>query len=301
MIISQAKNIALKKYSHDYPDLQHIKFCVLSLGSEGREEQLLRTDQDNAIIYEDVQEYLKEKAQEYFLKIGSEIVEILIKCGISPCPGDIMASNPKWVQPLSVWEEYFSDWILKPTEQALLNASIFFDFRPVAGHFSLSEQLTEHIYQEVSKKHFFLNFLAKNAYLNPAPLGFFKGFIVEKSGEHRDQFDIKARAMMPLADLARLLTLSHGLVKINNTFKRYEKLAELEPNHIELFIQAGKAYEILMRMRALEGLQQGTNGRYLNPESLGKLQKQLLRNTFSPISELQEIVKIRFQLDYFAK
>ena len=301
VIISQAKNIALKKYSHDYPDLQHIKFCFLSLGSEGREEQLLRTDQDNAIIYEDVQEDLKEKAKEYFLKIGSEIVEILIKCGISPCPGDIMASNPKWVQPLSVWEEYFSDWILKPTEQALLNASIFFDFRPVAGHFSLSEQLTEHIYQEVSKKHFFLNFLAKNAYLNPAPLGFFKGFIVEKSGEHRDQFDIKARAMMPLADLARLLTLSHGLVKINNTFKRFEKLAELEPNHKELFIQAGKAYEILMRMRVLEGLQQETNGRYINPESLGKLQKQLLRNTFSPISELQEIVKIRFQLDYFAK
>ena len=301
VIISQAKNIALKKYSHDYPELQHIKFCFLSLGSEGREEQLLRTDQDNAIIYEDVQEDLKEKAKEYFLKIGSEIVEILIKCGISPCPGDIMASNPKWVQPLSVWEEYFSDWILKPTEQALLNASIFFDFRPVAGHFSLSEQLTEHIYQEVGKKHFFLNFLAKNAYLNPAPLGFFKGFIVEKSGEHRDQFDIKARAMMPLADLARLLTLSHGLVKINNTFKRFEKLAELEPNHKELFIQAGKAYEILMRMRALEGLQHGTNGRYINPESLGKLQKQLLRNTFSPISELQEIVKIRFQLDYFAK
>ncbi|MBN3581179.1 cyclic nucleotide-binding domain-containing protein [Algoriphagus aestuarii] len=301
VMISQAKIIAVKKHSKNYSDLQEIKFCFLSLGSEGREEQLLRTDQDNALIYADVPKKLEEKAKEYFLKLGTEIVEILIQCGISPCPGDMMTSNPKWVQPLSVWKEYFSEWILRPTEQALLHASIFFDFRPVAGHFSLSEQLAEHIYLEVHKKQVFLNFLAKNAYLNPAPLGFFKGFIVEKSGEHRDQFDIKSRAMMPLADLARLLTLSHGLVKINNTFKRFEKLAELEPLYSELFIQAGKAYEILMRMRALEGLHHGTNGRYIQPENLGKLQKRLLRNTFSPISELQEIVKIRFQLDYFTK
>jgi len=301
VIIAQANVIAHQKHAADYPEFIDVRFCFLSLGSEGREEQLLRTDQDNAIIYEDVSDDLKDKAVEYFLKIGSEIVEVLIKCGISSCPGDIMASNPKWVQPLSKWKEYFSDWILKPTEEALLHASIFFDFRPIVGSKILAEELTEHIYSEVTKKHFFFNFLAKNAYMNPAPLGFFKGFIMEKSGEHRDQFDIKARAMMPLADLARLLIFSHGTVKINNTFKRFEKLAELEPVNQELFTQAGKAYEILMRMRALEGLQNGNNGRYIDPEKLGKLQKKLLKNTFSPIAELQEIVRVRFQLDYFLK
>ncbi|WP_296704354.1 DUF294 nucleotidyltransferase-like domain-containing protein [Algoriphagus sp.] len=301
VILTQANIIAQKKHAADYPELEKVKYCFLSLGSEGRQEQLLRTDQDNAILYDDVPDHLKDKANEYFLKIGSEIVEVLIHCGVSPCPGDIMASNPKWVQPLSKWKEYFSDWILKPTEEALLNSSIFFDYRPIAGSKLLADLLTEHIYEEIGKKHFFLNFLAKNAYMNPAPLGFFKGFVVEKSGEHRDQFDIKARAMMPLADLARLLIFSHGVIKINNTFKRFEKLAELEPVYQDLFIQAGKAYEILMRMRALEGLQQGNNGRYIDPEKLGKLQKQLLKNTFSPISELQEIVRVRFQLDYFLK
>lgn len=301
VIIAQANVIAHKKHFADYPELEKVKFCFLSLGSEGREEQLLRTDQDNAIIFEDVPDDLKEKAAEYFLKIGSEIVEVLINCGVYSCPGDIMASNPKWVQPLSKWKEYFSGWILEPTEEALLHSSIFFDFRPIAGSNLLAEQITEHIYAEVGKKHFFLNFLAKNAYMNPAPLGFFKGFMVEKSGEHKDQFDIKARAMMPLADLARLLIFSHGVVKINNTFKRFEKLAELEPVNKELFIQAGKAYEILMRMKALEGLHHGNNGRYIDPEKLGKLQKQLLKNTFSPISELQEMVRVRFQLDYFLK
>jgi CBS domain-containing protein len=301
VIITQATVIATKKHSPDYPEFEKVRFCFLSLGSEGREEQLLRTDQDNAIIYDDVSDNQKDKAFEYFHKIGSEIVEVLINCGISSCPGDIMASNPKWVKPLSIWKEYFSDWILKPTEEALLNATIFFDFRPITGSKMLAEMLTDHIYAEVGKKHFFLNFLAKNAYMKPAPLGFFKGFMVEKSGEHRDEFDIKARAMMPLADLARLLIFSHGVVKINNTFKRFEKLAELEPVNQELFIQAGKAYEILMRMRALEGLKHGNSGRYINPEKLGKLQKQLLKNTFSPISELQEMVRVRFQLDYFLK
>jgi CBS domain-containing protein len=118
---------------------------------------------------------------------------------------------------------------------------------------------------------------------------------------HLDQFDIKARAMMPLTELARLLVLSHRVVGINNTFKRFERLAELEPANAALYTQAGKAYEILMRTRALEGLSQDNSGRYISPDSLGKLQRQLLKNAFSPISELQEIVRIRFQLDYFRK
>ncbi|EAZ82177.1 DUF294 nucleotidyltransferase-like domain-containing protein [Algoriphagus machipongonensis] len=301
VIIGQARVIAEKKYAALYPEFKDTKYCILALGSEGREEQLLRTDQDNALLYEDVPLELEKKASEYFLKIGTEIVEVLLNAGFSPCPGKIMATNPLWVQPLTEWKKLFSEWILRPNEEALLKSAIFFDFRPITGTKLLAEKLTDHIYEEVEKKHFFLNFLAKNAYLNPAPLGFFKGFMVEKSGEHRNQFDIKGRAMMPLADLARLLILGHGVVKINNTFKRFEKLAELEPNNRELFIQAGKAYEILMRMRALEGFQNENNGRFIDPEKLGKLQKQILKTTFSPLSELQELVKIRFQLDYFSK
>ena len=301
VIIRQATRIAESAFSNEYPDLAKVRYCFLSLGSEGREEQLLRTDQDNALVYEDVPDELKEKAAEYFLKIGTAIVEVLLACGFASCPGKIMASNPEWVQPISKWKTYFSSWILTPTQEALLRASIFFDFRPVSGSSGLAEELSLHIYEQIKTREVFLNFLALNALMNPAPLGFFRDFVMEKSGEHRDQFDIKARAMMPLTDLARLLVLSHGVVGVNNTFKRFERLAELEPSNEALFIQAGKAYEILMRMRALEGLQRDNSGRYISPESLGKLQRQLLKNAFSPISELQEIVRIRFQLDYFSK
>jgi CBS domain-containing protein len=299
IIIKQAMRIAENSLSAEDDVLRKIPFCFLSMGSEGREEQLLRTDQDNALVYEDVPEALTEKAHTYFLKLGTAMVEVLLACGFASCPGDIMASNPKWVQPISKWKSYFSEWIIRPNEEAILSSTIFFDFRPVAGNLGLGERLSLHIFEEIQKKKIFLNFLAKNALMNPPPLGFFKGFVVEKSGEQKNNFDIKSRAMMPLADLARLLVLSHGVIGVNNTFKRFDRLAELEPNYESLFKQAAKAYEILMRTRALEGLKNQSSGRFIQPESLGKLERQLLKNTFSPITELQNIVKVRFQLDYF--
>ncbi len=299
IIIQRAVQIAKNKHDDAFPEVSQVKFCFLSLGSEGREEQLLRTDLDNAIVYEDVPQEKEEKVREYLLLIAEEVIEILLACGFQPCPADMMANNPKWCQSLKQWRQYFSDWILSPNQNALMHATIFFDFRPIYGQRALSDAMTEHIYQEIKGKSVFLNFLAKNALLNPAPLGFFKNFIVEKSGEHRDKFDIKLRAMMPLTDIARLLVLSHRVVGINNTFKRFEKIAELEPNHEELLREAGKAYEILMRMRAIEGLRSGNSGRYIQPEALGKLQRQLLKNAFAPIDELQQIMRVRFQLDYF--
>ncbi|MCH7413019.1 DUF294 nucleotidyltransferase-like domain-containing protein [Belliella sp. R4-6] len=299
IIIQRAIKIAKNKHDPSFPEASKVKFCFLSLGSEGREEQLLRTDLDNAIVYEDVTPSKEEEVQKYMLLIAEEVIETLLICGFQPCPADMMANNPKWCQPLSKWKQYFSDWIISPNQKALLHATIFFDFRPVFGHRTLADQMTDHIYQEITGKTIFLNFLAKNALLNPAPLGFFRNFIVERTGEHRDKFDIKLRAMMPLADIARILVLSHKIVGINNTFKRFEKLAELEPNHQELMLEAGKAYEILMRMRAIEGMRSDSGGRYIQPEVLGKLQRQLLKNTFAPIDELQKIMRVRFQLDYF--
>ncbi|PRY85980.1 DUF294 nucleotidyltransferase-like domain-containing protein [Mongoliibacter ruber] len=299
IIIQKAIKIAEIKLQADYPEGIDTKFCFVSLGSEGREEQLLRTDLDNAIIFEDVPEHKLEKTQKYFLELGGEVVETLLSCGFQPCPAKMMANNPQWCQPLSVWKKHFSDWILTPNQEALLKATIFFDYRAIYGQKQLTEALTEHIYQEISTKNIFLNFLAKNALLNPPPLGFFRNFILEKSGEQRDKFDIKLRAMMPLADIARLLVLSHKIVGVNNTFRRFEKLASLEPNHGELMREAGQAYEILMRMRAIEGIKNQSSGRYISPEDLGKLQRQLLKNTFYPIDELQKIIRVRYQLDYF--
>lgn len=298
-IIRRAIALALTKLQPSFPEVKDLEFCFLGLGSEGRGEQLLRTDLDNALVYQDVPENLEEKAQSFMHLLSRDVLDVLFACGFHSCPAEMMANNPRWCQPLSQWKRYFSEWIREPDPQSLMMGTIFFDFRAIGGKQALADALIQHVYEEIHQEKVFLNFFAKNALLNPPPLGFFRNFMVEKSGKHAEKFDIKLRAMMPLADAARVLILSHQVVGINNTFKRYEKLAELEPNQASLFRDAGKAYEIFMRIRALEGLATESSGRFIQPDSLGKLQRQLLKNAFFPIEEMQKILKVRFQLDYF--
>lgn len=275
-----------------------VPYCWLTLGSEGREEQLLRTDQDSALLFGDVPEEEYPAAKAYFLTLAGRVSTMLNECGFDYCPGDMMASNAKWCLSLSEWKEQFGKWIFEPIPEAILHCEIFFDFRPVYGDSSLAAALTDHIFESVGRQTIFLSFLAKAALQNPAPLTFFRGFVVERSGEHKDEFDIKARAMMPLADAARVLILSARVGRINNTIKRFEKLAELEPSNAELFQQAADSYGILMRYRALQGIRNRNSGRYFNPSELSKMERINLRNSFQPIQELQSLLNMRYQLAY---
>ncbi|WP_276498034.1 DUF294 nucleotidyltransferase-like domain-containing protein [Pontibacter litorisediminis] len=275
-----------------------LHYCWLSIGSEGREEQLLRTDQDNALVFEDQHAAGEKEAQVYFLKLAAIVNEVLEKCGFEKCPADMMGSNIKWCQPLHTWKQYFYSWIHEPTEEALLHTSIFFDYRPVYGDVKLATQLTDYIYEHIQQERIFLPYLAKHALQSPPPLSFFRNFIMERGGEHKDRFDVKLRAMTPLVDAARVLTLDNRIAGLNNTFKRFEKLAELEPKNADLYREAAMAYEIMMRYRALNGLRNHNSGRYLNPQELNKLERQTLRNTFKPISDVQELLQVRFQLSY---
>ena len=276
-----------------------LKWCWLGLGSEGRGEQLLRTDQDNALIFEDVPIKKLESVKAYFLKFAKKVVDKLNICGFEYCPGEMMASNPKWCLSLLEWKNQFAEWITQPTNQNIMHCNIFFDYRPLYGDFGLTEGLAEHIFDLLDEKAVFLPLMAKNSMGSPPPLTFFRNFIVEKDGEHKDNFDIKLRAMMPLTDAARILTLYNKFSGVSNTFERFEKLAELEPQNKELYEQAADAYEILIRYRALQGLKNKNNGRYLNPADLSKMQRLNLRNSFRSIKELQAILQIRFQLGYF--
>ena len=115
-----------------------VKFAFMVMGSEGRKEQTLKTDQDNAIIFEDVNEEELESVNAYFLKLGEHVCNMLDKTGYDFCDGDIMAKNPKWCQPVSIWKKYFKEWIYNASSKALLQISIFFDFRFGYGDISLA-------------------------------------------------------------------------------------------------------------------------------------------------------------------
>ena len=298
-LIVRVIEISLEELQEEGKQLPDVSWSWWGLGSEGRGEQLLRTDQDNALIFGDVPADKLEDTRNIFLKLAEKVTAKLHQSGFDYCPGDMMASNPKWCLSLKEWKDQFSDWILTPTTQNILHCNIFFDYRSLYGDASLAEEIGRHIYSLIDQKGIFLSLLAKNALQNPPPLTFFRNFVIEKDGEHKDAFNIKARAMMPLTDAARVLILGHKVSGINNTFKRFEKLAELEPKYSELYEQAADAYEILIRYRALQGLKNGDTGKFLNPADLTKMQRLNLRNSFRPISELQEIINVRFQVSYF--
>jgi len=271
-------------------------YCWLALGSEGRSEQLLRTDQDNALVFADVPESAYEATKKYYLEFAGKVVHKLHEVGFEYCPADMMASNASWCLSVSEWKQQFSRWIIEPVPKAVMYSTIFFDFRAIYGNNALAEQMTSHIFEMMDEQTIFLSFLAKDALQNPPPLTFFRNFVVERSGEHKDEFDIKARGMMPLADAARVLILHSRVGKVNNTFRRFEKLAELEPQNAELYEQAADAYEILMRYRTLQGLKNANSGRYFKPAELTKMERINLRNSFRPIKDLQTLLSVRFQL-----
>jgi CBS domain-containing protein len=274
-----------------------VAFCWLALGSEGREEQLLRTDQDNAILYADPGED-GGAAESFFLELGKLVVDVLVQAGFERCPGDVMASNPKWNQPLASWKRYFADWIREPENIAVMHTNIFFDFRPVYGDAALAADLKGHIFERIKVDRSFLSFFAKNATRNPPPLSFFRNMIVERSGEHRDAFDIKARAMMPLADAARVLVYDLGIDIYGSTAERWRRIGETHEDLARLAGEAGMAYEILMRVRALEGLSRGDSGRYVHMKELNKLERQTLRNTFSVVKDVQLMLTSRYRTDF---
>lgn len=290
-IIIQSIRIAEVKLGKE--KFEGLNYCWLALGSEGREEQLLRTDQDNALIYK--ADPNNPDIEELFLSLAKEVTSMLHNIGFEYCPADMMASNPSWCQSLDEWKITFTKWIENPGEKEIMMCTIFFDYRPVFGDQSLAEHLGEHIFSLLDQQEVFLHLLAKNALENPPPLSFFRNFIVEKNGEHKDSFDVKLRAMMPLVDAARLLILSKKVAGVNNTSKRYQALSEVEPNNAELYNMAADAYEILIRIRTVQGLKNANSGRYIQPEAMDKMDRLQLRNAFQPIDELQKLIKVRFQ------
>jgi CBS domain-containing protein len=299
-LIHRAIEISMAKLEAEGVENPNLRFVWMSLGSEGRGEQLLRTDQDNALLYDDPPKGKEEIAENYFLRLGEEVNSMLEHFGYEKCPADIMARNPKWNQSLWGWKQHFANWLHVPDPQAVMHSTIFFDYRCGYGDQGLLDKLTEFLYDEIHKARRFMHFMAKNALENPPPLSFFRNFIVARSGEHKDKFDIKQRAMMPLADAARLLSMHYQFSGVNNTFERYEHLAEVDAPNKSVYEEAAMTYELLMRYRALNGFANNDSGRYISPEKLNKIERKTLKYSFRTIDAVQRVLKSKFDLNIFS-
>ncbi len=290
--IKQVIEISLKSIENQPP----VKFAWLAMGSQGRSEQLLHTDQDNALIFENVHEKKLQQIRAYFLKFSKAVNKGLKTIGYEYCPAEMMASNPEWCLSLSEWKERVSYWITNPGPEEVLLSAIFFDYNLSFGDITLVNELTAHIFKETEKYPIFFLHLAGGALQNPSPTGFFRSFLVEEDGAHKDFFDVKRRALMPLIDGARVLTLSHQIKSINNTAERFERLAELEPNNEVLFSACSYATKALLKFRTKQGLSHNDSGRFITLDTLTKEEKIKLKRTFKTIKELQELIKFRFKV-----
>ena len=292
VIIQRSIELCLKKMASPPP----VKFTWMSLGSQGRREQLLLSDQDNALIFEDVSEKKFKETQDYFLLLSDKVVKYLNTIGYEYCPADMMASNPKWCTSISEWKKQFNEWVFNPNSSGILLSSIFFDFEYIYGEKSLTDELTENLFNAINKSNKFLALLAKDIIEKPSPIGFFRQFLVEHDGNQKDIFNIKIRALMPLIDAARILTLSHNAKGTNNTLLRYQKLSELEPQNIDLFKSCERAFRTLLKFKTEQGILNNDTGKLIPLDKLSKDQKLKLKRAFKPIKELQELLILRFKL-----
>ena len=275
-------------------------FSWMSLGSQGRKEQLLLTDQDNALVFENVEEEELEEVRAYFLKLARKVTKRLNIIGYQFCPAEMMARNEKYCLSLSEWKDQFSNWVTTSGNDEILLCQIFFDYDISYGESRLTNELSDHVYDILKGNRNFLNRLAAQALRNPSPLGFFRQFLVEHDGEKKDLFDIKKRGIMPLTDAARLLILEHRVKNISNTAERFEKLAQLEPNNKEIYQACAYSSKALIKFRTKQGLKNKDNGRFINLEDLGKEDKIKLKRCFKSIKEIQELIKIRFETTYYS-
>jgi PAS domain S-box-containing protein len=264
-------------------------FAFLILGSGGRREQTLKTDQDNALIYEDQPPERDATVRAYFHNLSREVCELLARCGYALCDGKIMASNPEWCQPLARWREYFVRWITTSEAQDLLQARIFFDFRLADGDLRLVEALRPTLEQALQEEPRFFFLLARNVLLFQPPLGLFGNFLFDAAVTDRQVFDIKG-VMALIVDFARIYALKHGIPQ-TNTVDRLGALVEAGILNRTSAAEMLRSYEYLMQIRLKSQLEALAAGRapdnFIDPQTLPAMDQKMLKEILGQIKDFQ--------------
>lgn len=273
------------------------KFCFMVLGSEGRQEQTFKTDQDNAIIYEDKANEHREEVRLYFLEFAKRISDSLNEVGFAYCTGGYMAMNPKWTHSLSHWKNNYREWMSNSVPENVIKFSTFFDCRFIYGEESIMQNLYDFLHEELQKPlERLFHFMAQNALQYEPPLTFFKG-IKTFVNEGKNVINVK-RAMSPIVDLVRVYSLKNGLHSVN-TGKRLEELEKKGVFSAADTAELLQAYYFLMGLRlrhqAIQVLDnQEAPDNYIVLDTLSGLQKQTLTEAFKIIKRFQTKIKMDF-------
>lgn len=270
-------------------------YCVVAMGSLGRLEAGLGADQDTAIIVDDS----GDATDSWFARLAETLTGGMERIGFPRCPGDIMATNPRWRQTVAQWRTTFRSWMNEPEPTAVMEAQIFFDMRPIAGDVSLYATLSGDIVALAPRSTRFLAHLAAAAMQRTPPIGFFRGFVLERDGEHRNTLDLKHGGIAAVVQLARLYCLTHGLAPVN-TQSRLTAANNAGAISAESANDLSDAYEFICYQRVRHQGRQIRAGiapdNYVAPQELSELDKKHLRDAFAVIRTMQGALPTTYQL-----
>ncbi|MDD1781355.1 DUF294 nucleotidyltransferase-like domain-containing protein [Enterovibrio sp. ZSDZ35] len=273
-----------------------VAYCFLALGSMARDEQSVVTDQDNAMILDD--KYDPKEHGEYFAQLAKFVSDGLARCGYAYCTGNIMATNPEWRKTRTEWEATFADWIDHPNPKSLLNSNIFFDLDGVYGATNWAETLKAFIGRRARRNNRFLACMARNALNRTPPLGFFKSFVMEQDGAHKNSINLKRRGTAPLADLIRVHALAVDS-RSQNSFERLDDIIEagILPKGRGEDIRDAMEFISMVRIRhqaidVEQGIEPDNN---IEPENLSDFERRNLKDAFQILSNAQKFLKYRYQ------
>jgi CBS domain-containing protein len=274
-----------------------VPYAWLACGSQARHEQTALSDQDNALLLSE--DYRPEEHDAYFGALARFVNDGLAGCGFARCPGQVMADNPSWRQPLGGWERHFDGWIERPESKALMHASIFFDMRVVSGDEAALRQLQASVHGALRGNQIFLARLAINALRNRPPIGFFRSFVLIHGGEHGSTLDLKRGGIMPVVDLARVRALEAGSTALG-TVERLRAAADTEALSRAGAEDLEDALDFVSALRArhqAELIKQGlAPDNYVAPEQLSLLERSQLREVFAVIRRQQQALAERYQV-----
>jgi PAS domain S-box-containing protein len=265
-------------------------FAFLALGSEGRREQTLVTDQDNAIVFDDVPNEKFAEVNRYFFYFGKKINLWLDKIGYQYCLGEVMAGNPQWCQPISRWKKYFSDWINQKSQDGLLGVAVFFDFRIVYGSEKYADELRKHINKIIDGKENFFRLLANEVTKYNIPTDIFKENGLENAPGTLEAFNIK-NAISPLVDFIRVYSIQNHVGE-SNSLLRLEKMLRMniipEEEYHEIENIFCRMMEIRFRSHVNAILDNKSPDNMVTREELTVIEQTMIRKTFSEIIRYQQ-------------
>jgi CBS domain-containing protein len=279
-------------------DLPPVPFCWIALGSEGRLEQTFSTDQDNGIIL-DADDADAAELRRGFLPFARAVNEALAACGFPLCKGEVMASNPQWCLTLGEWKRAFSRWIRTPEPEAILNATIFFDLRPIYGRTDLAQRLWDWLLPAAADGQLFLNLLAQNALAFRPPLGRIRDFVFDRSKEFPRTLDLKALGSRIFVDAARVLALEHG-IQVTSTAERLRAAAAagaLDAEGVGAIVDGFHFVHLLrLRNQFRRDAVPGAANR-VDPRRLSQLDRIVLKESFRQARRLQERLALDHRLE----